>query len=137
MNPAGRHFLSYLSVGIFITVIDVAIVAAGVYLFGNTNPVVIIGNIIGYLIATYLSFVLNGKYTFKDNDLTFKKMMKLYVATSFGFGINTVIVLSMINFLPLNTEIGIIFSKIVAAVIIFFYNYLMCQRFVFARKEII
>jgi len=127
MTNQHTRFLTYLCIGIIDTLIDIFILYSFIQIFGSTTFNILIFNPISYTIAVICSFFLNGTFTFKDNNLTFKKFLKLYTSSSFGLILNTAIVTFLIGNLGLHIAI----AKIIAACIVVFYNYTMCRKFIF------
>lgn len=126
-----KKFLTYILIGGFNTVIDIIMISTLTFLFGNSNMKILIFNSISYSIGVLLGFILNGKFTFKDNNLTFKKFIKLYISALIGLVLNTIIVLVIINMFKL----PLIIAKIIAACIIVFYNYTICKQFIFRSSN--
>ena len=119
--------ITYLIIGAINTIIDISVIFTLVSIFGQTALHIAIFNITSYTIGVISGFYLNGIFTFKDKNLSFKKFLKLYASAAFGVVINTVIVILLIKGLLLH----IIIAKIFAACIVVFYNYTMCNKFIF------
>lgn len=122
-----KRFLTYLSIGIFDTLLDIIIFTTLISVFGTQPINIIIFNPFSYSIAIVCSFFLNGRFTFKDEHLTLKKFYKLYISSTFGMILNTSIVYVLITLIGSNT----IISKILASCIVVFYNYAMCKNYIF------
>lgn len=123
-----KRFLIFLSIGIINTLLDISIFTSLVFLFGTKN--IIIFNIFSYSIGIVNSFFLNGRYTFKDKDLTVNKFISLYASSSFGMFLNTSIVYVLITLIGINTVI----TKIFATFIVVLYNYIVCKKYIFRNS---
>ncbi len=130
MNIPNRRFLTFLSIGIFDTLLDIGIFTLLIYIFGRSPEKIIILNVISFSIVVLCAFFLNGRLTFKDTDLSFKKFMKYYTTSSFGMGLNTTIV----SILMIIIGFGTVISKIIAACIVVFYNYTMAKNYIFKAE---
>lgn len=122
-----KRFLTFISIGIINTLIDISIFTALISLFGTKPINIIIFNPFSYSIAILCSFFLNGKFTFKDDHLTLKKFYKLYASSTLGMILNTSIVYALITLIGSNT----IITKIFASCIVVLYNYAMCKYYIF------
>ncbi len=131
MNIPNKRFLTFVLIGIFSTLFDAVIFTTLISVFGKDVEKIVMFNMMSFSIVVLCSFFLNGKLTFKDNDLTPKKLMKYYSSSSIGMGLNTVIVLILLTMIGFGT----IVSKIIAACIIVFYNYSMSKKFIFESKS--
>ncbi len=123
-----KQFLKFLSVGVANTIVDIGVFTLLIYLFGIYYIISI--NVLSYSIGIICSFFLNAKYTFKDNDLTFKKFSKLYASSLFGMGLNTLIVYALIV-----AGVNTVITKISASGIVVMYNYIICKRYIFKVSE--
>ena len=131
MNIPNRRFLTFLSIGIFDTLLDIGIFTLLIYIFGRSPEKIIILNITSFSIVVLCAFFLNGRLTFKDTNLSFKKFIKYYTTSSFGMGLNTAIV----SVLMIVIGFGTVVSKIIAACIVVFYNYTMAKKYIFKDKS--
>lgn len=122
-----KQFLTFISIGIFDTLLDISIFTTLISVFGTQPINIIIFNPFSYSIAIVCSFFLNGKFTFKDEHLSLKKFYKLYASSTFGMILNTSIVYVLITLIGSNT----VLSKIFASCIVVFYNYAMCKNYIF------
>lgn len=125
-----KRFLTFLSIGVLNTLLDIGIFSVLIYIFG-VNPInIIILNIISFSLCVVLSFFLNGKLTFKDKNLTPKKFIKYYSSSLIGMIINTTIV----SLLILNLGTGITISKIIASFVVVLYNYKVSKIYIFEKN---
>lgn len=122
-----KRFLTFISIGIINTLLDISIFTALISVFGTKPINIIIFNPFSYSIAIVCSFFLNGKFTFKDEHLTLKKFYKLYASSTLGMILNTSIVYVLITLIGSNT----IISKTLASCIVVLYNYAMCKYYIF------
>lgn len=127
MNIPNKRFLTFLFIGIFNTLLDIGIFTLLIYIFGKTPQNIIILNIVSFSIVVICAFFLNGKFTFKNKNLTTQKFFKYYATTIFGMVLNTIIVFVLMTIL----NFGTVISKIIAASIIVFYNYIISKNYVF------
>lgn len=125
-----KQFLNFICVGIINTVVDISIFTTIIFFFGTQQLNIIIFNIFSYSVGVVCSFFLNGRYTFRDKQLTLKKFYKLYASSSFGMVLNTLIVYVLMTIIGINTVI----SKIFAAFIIVIYNYTLCKKYIFRHS---
>jgi len=123
------RIITYLTIGTINTIIDTSILYVLLTIFGITTFNIATFNVVSYTVAVICGFFLNGKFTFKDNNLTLKKFIKLYISAAFGVVINTVIVVILIE----NLMLSIIISKLLAACIVAIYNYTMCHKFIYTQ----
>lgn len=126
-----KRFLTFISIGIFDTLLDISIFTTLISVFGNQPINIILLNPFSFSIALICSFFLNGRFTFKDEHLTLKKFYKLYASSTFGMILNTSIVYVLITLIGSNA----IVSKILAACIIVFYNYTMARKYIFRSSK--
>ncbi len=126
-----KRFLTYLFIGVIVTLIDIILFSSLLYIFGNIPTNILFLNPISYSIAVICSFLLNGKFTFNDNNLTIRKFSKFYLSSTLGLIINTSIVFFLVSIF----EINIVMSKIISASIIVIYNFTMCRLFIFRNKN--
>lgn len=131
MNIPNKKFLTFLSVGIFDTLLDIGIFTFLIFIFGRSPEKIVILNITSFSLVVVCAFFLNGTLTFKDKYLTPKKFIKYYTTSSFGMFLNTAIV----SILIIGIGFGTVISKIVAACIILFYNYTMSRNYIFRGKS--
>jgi len=130
MNIPKKRFLTFLSIGAFNTLLDALIFTALILVFGISTLNILILNITSFSIVMLSAFYLNGKFTFKDGDLSLRKFIKYYMSSSFGMALNTALVIILIS----SFGLGTIVSKIIAACIVVIYNYTMCKKFIFEIK---
>ena len=130
MNIPKKRFLTFLSIGAFNTLLDALIFTALILVFGISTLNILILNITSFSIVMLSAFYLNGKFTFKDGDLSLRKFIKYYMSSSFGMALNTALVIILIS----SFGLGTIISKIIAACIVVIYNYTMCKKFIFEIK---
>ena len=126
-----KRFLTFISIGVIDTFLDIGLFTFLISTFGRSSEKIVILNLISFSTIVLLSFYLNGKFTFKDKNLTKKKLIKYYASSSFGMFLNTLIVtLLMINF-----GLGTIISKIISACVVVFYNYIMSKKYIFGESK--
>ena len=131
MDILNRRFLIFLSIGIFDTLLDIGIFTLLIYIFGRSPEKIIILNITSFSVVVLCAFFLNGRLTFKDTDLSFKKFIKYYTTSSFGMVLNTIIV----SIFMIIVGFGTVISKIIAACIVVFYNYTMAKNYIFKDRS--
>ncbi len=131
MNIPNRRFLTFLSIGVFDTLLDILIFTLLIYTFGRSPEKIIILNITSFSFVILCAFFLNGKLTFKDTNLSFKKFIKYYITSSFGMVLNTIIV----SIFMIIIGFGTIISKIITACIVVFYNYTTAKNYIFKDKS--
>jgi len=125
-----KKFLTFISIGVLDTFLDMGLFTFLISTFGRSLEKVVILNLISFSSIVIIAFYLNGKFTFKDKNLTKKKFIKYYTSSSFGMFLNTLIVaLLMINF-----GLGTIITKIISACVVVFYNYVMSKNYIFGNK---
>ena len=126
-----KRFLTFISIGVFNTLLDIGLFTFLISIFGRNSEKIVILNLISFSSIVIIAFYLNGKLTFKDKNLTKEKLIKYYISSSFGMFLNTLIVaLLMINF-----GLGTIISKIISACIVVFYNYIMSKKYIFGESK--
>ena len=124
------RFFTYICIGIIDTLIDIFVLYTLIFLIGNQTINLLFLNPISYTVSVICSFFLNGKFTFKDNNLSFKKFTRLYASSFVGVVLNTLIVFILITVFKPN----IILAKVIAACVVVFYNYTMCKKFIFRSQ---
>ncbi len=124
-----NRFYKFIMVGVINTILDISIFVTLIYFFGTQN--VILFNIFSYSVGIICSFFLNGKFTFNDKNLFITKFIKLYLSSSFGMLINTLIIFITITLFGMN----VILSKIIATIIVVMYNYFICKNYIFENSS--
>lgn len=131
MKNLNKKFLTYLSIGIFSTLLDILIFTTLVIIYSVKSPQDIGAlNILSFSIVVSISFFLNGYFTFKDKNLTKNKLIMFYGSSFMGMILNT----SIVVFLMTIIGFGTVISKIIAACVILFFNYTMSKKFIFENK---
>jgi len=130
MDIKRKRILTFLLVGGFNTLLDIVIFTLLIIAFGRNPLNIVVFNIVSFSLVMLSAFFLNGKYTFKDKNLTNIKFIKYYASSSFSMILNTVIV----TFFMTTIGTGTVISKIIAACIIVVYNYTMCRKYIFMNK---
>jgi putative flippase GtrA len=88
---------------------------------------------ISYIIATFVNYILSIKYVFKSG-IRYSKNVEIsliYVISGVAIIINQVSLYILIDFF----ENDMVFSKMIATVITFFWNYLARNHFVFGESD--
>lgn len=124
-----KRFLTFTLIGVINTIVDISILYLLILIFGNNLLYIPIFNIISYSFGIVSSFILNGRFTFKDKNLTTNKFIKLYTSSIGGLFINTIIIFLLTFF-----KVNIIISKIVATITVVVYNYIICKRYIYAQN---
>lgn len=130
-NILKTRFFSFISIGALDTILDMIFFSALIFIFGKSPEKVVVFNIISFSIFVILGFILNGKYTFKDEFLSLKKFIKYYTTSSIGMILNTIIVSVLMIYLNFMAPI----SKIITACIIVFYNYTMARKYIYSEAN--
>lgn len=90
-----------------------------------------LANVCGFVIAVMVSFYLNKKWTFQDSSEQHLKQFKLFFMVSFiGLLLNTLFLFCFYDVLALNFY----FSKALAAVLVFFWNFFANSFFTFKGR---
>ncbi len=121
-----KKFFIFTVIGVINTIVDISILYLLILIFGNNLVYIPLFNIISYSSGIVSSFILNGKFTFRDTNLTISKFTKLYVLSIGALVINTFAVYILIC---LRTDI--IISKMISAFIVVIYNYIICRKFIY------
>jgi putative flippase GtrA len=89
-----------------------------VELFGR-DPV--FGSALSFAIMTYISFLLNRKFTF-DSDFSYNQVLRFLVVSAIGFTLNFVIMYVVVNIFSLPYLIGELITTMVIPIINFILN---------------
>jgi putative flippase GtrA len=111
-------FIKYSAVGCISTLIYFLSVFVLVELF-DKDP--ILGSALSFVIMTYLSFLLNKKYTF-DSDFSYTKLLRFLAVSAIGFTLNFIIMYSVINVFSLHYAFGELVTTLVIPIINFILN---------------
>ena len=126
-----RQFIIFCLVGILNTAIDFS-----VYLFLTRNfnffsNFFIIANIISFSCAVISSYYLNSRWIFKFNtDNNTKRFSMFLVVSLFGLLINSFILYLFVNYVEL-TDIT---AKIIATIIVLFWNFFINKYWTFKKS---
>ena len=127
--------LRFVVVGASSTIIDFAILFSLVG-FGMAE---LTSNFISTFIAMAFSFIVNKKYTFKDDGQNHTSQIILFlIITLFGLWVIQPLIiaslLAMLSFVPVYHWLILLFAKCWATAASMVWNYFMYSRFVFAKK---
>ncbi len=87
--------------------------------------------VIAYILSTFVNWIAGRILVFKDNKLSFlKEIASIYIASIMGLLLNLLIMWIAIDLLSFNQ----MFSKILATVIVFLYNFLVRKLLIYKRK---
>lgn len=121
----------FLLIGTFNTLLDTGIFTTLINIFGKNTQNILLFNVISFSTTIISAYTLNGKITFKDDNLTLRKFVKYYISNIFGMFLNTIITYTMINILIF----GMVTSKIIAACVVVIYNFTISKNYIFKRRE--
>ena len=111
-------FIKYSFVGCISVLIYFLSVFVLVELFGR-DPV--FGSALSFAIMTYISFLLNRKFTF-DSDFSYNLLLRFLVVSAIGFTLNFVIMYVVVNIFSLPYLIGELITTMVIPIINFILN---------------
>lgn len=111
-------FLKYSVVGCISILIYFLSVFVLVEVFGK-NP--IFGSAISFVIMTYISFLLNRKFTF-GSDFSYSKLLRFLAVSAIGFTLNFLIMYFVVNVFSLHYSIGELVTTLVIPIINFMLN---------------
>lgn len=111
-------FMKYSFVGCISTLIYFLSVFVLVELF-DKDP--LSGSAISFIIMTYISFLLNKKFTF-ESDFSHKKLLRFLIVSTVGFILNFLIMFTMVNVLSFHYSIGELVTILVIPLINFTLN---------------
>ncbi len=119
-------FFKYIGVGSIAAVVDISIFTVFAKLLRFNYLVVAL---VSFTIATLVNYILSIKYVFKSGVryTKGKEVFAVYVVSFIGLVINEIILYTLIDLLF--TEM--IFSKVIATGIVFFWNYLIRKKYIF------
>ncbi|WP_102273083.1 GtrA family protein [Cytobacillus massiliigabonensis] len=113
-----HKFMKYSAVGCISTLIYFLSVFIFVEAL-NQDP--LIGSSVSFGIMTYISFILNKKFTF-GSDFSYNKLLRFLAVSSIGFTLNFSIMYLIVNVLSLHYSIGELVTIIVIPIINFILN---------------
>lgn len=111
-------FMKYSFVGCISTLIYFLSVFVLVEFF-DKDP--LLGSAISFIIMTYISFLLNKKFTF-ESDFSHKKLLRFLIVSTVGFILNFLIMFTMVNVLSFHYSIGELVTILVIPLINFTLN---------------
>jgi putative flippase GtrA len=111
-------FIKYSFVGCISVLIYFLSVFVLVELFGR-DPV--FGSSLSFAIMTYISFLLNRKFTF-DSDFSYNQLVRFLVVSAIGFTLNFGIMYVVVNIFSLPYLIGELITTMVIPIINFILN---------------
>jgi putative flippase GtrA len=111
-------FTKYSVVGCISILIYFLSVFVLVELLGK-NP--ILGSTVSFVIMTYISFLLNKKFTF-GSDFSYNKLLRFLVVSAIGFTLNFFIMYLVVNVFSLHYLIGELVTTLVIPIINFILN---------------
>jgi putative flippase GtrA len=113
-----HKFIKYSVVGCISVLIYFLSVFVLVELF-DKDP--IFGSTLSFIIMTFISFLLNKKYTF-GSDFSYNKLLRFLVVSAIGFTLNFVIMYLVVNVLSLHYSIGELITTLILPLINFILN---------------
>jgi putative flippase GtrA len=113
-----HKFIKYSVVGCISVLIYFLSVFVLVELF-DKDP--IFGSTLSFIIMTFISFLLNKKYTF-GSDFSYNKLLRFLVVSAIGFTLNFVIMYLVVNVLSLHYSIGELITTLIIPIINFILN---------------
>ena len=122
--------IKYFIVGSIAALTDISLFYIFAKLFGFNYLLVAF---FSYTIATFVNYILSIKYVFKSG-IRYSKNVEIsliYVISGVAIIINQVSLYILIDFF----ENDMVFSKMIATVITFFWNYLARNHFVFGESD--
>ncbi|MFP7296932.1 GtrA family protein [Neobacillus niacini] len=111
-------FIKYSVVGCISVLIYFLSVFVLVELF-DKDP--IFASTLSFIIMTYISFLLNKKYTF-GSDFSYNQLLRFLVVSAIGFTLNFGIMYLVVNILSLHYVIGELITTLIIPVINFILN---------------
>jgi putative flippase GtrA len=112
------RFIKYSVVGSLSILIYFLSVFVLVELLGK-NP--ILGSAVSFVIMTYISFLLNRKFTF-GSDFSYNKLLRFLAVSAIGFTLNFFIMYLVVNVLSLHYSIGELVTTLIIPIINFILN---------------
>lgn len=134
MSPEILRFIRFAIVGLSNTAVDLLIFNMLLFLQVNTY----IAASISFIVAVTNSYVLNRSWTFRDRkSARIGKQYTLFLLTNtVGLIFNTIIIFLFTQYLPLGSEtITANLAKIVAIVLVVFWNYAASRIIVFRSHD--
>jgi putative flippase GtrA len=120
-----RQLLRFGAVGIVGTSIHYGMLIALVEL-GHASPVA--GTIAGFIVAAFVSYILNGIFTFDSRPSFITGLFKNYIALAIGLAINAG---TVAFFTDLSVDYRL--AQAIATLIAFIWNYLASRHVVFKK----
>ena len=111
-------FIKYSVVGCISVLIYFLSVFVLVELF-DKDP--IFGSTLSFIIMTFISFLLNKKYTF-GSDFSYNQLLRFLVVSAIGFTLNFGIMYLVVNVLSLHYSIGELLTTLIIPIINFILN---------------
>ena len=111
-------FIKYSIVGCISVLIYFLSVFVLVELF-DKDP--IFASTLSFIIMTYISFLLNKKYTF-GSDFSYNKLVRFLVVSAIGFTLNFGIMYLVVSILSLHYVIGELLTTLIIPIINFILN---------------
>jgi putative flippase GtrA len=111
-------FIKYSVVGCISVLIYFLSVFVLVELF-DKDP--IFATTLSFIIMTYISFLLNKKYTF-GSDFTYNTLLRFLIVSAIGFTLNFGIMYLVVNILSLHYVIGELITTLIIPIINFILN---------------
>jgi putative flippase GtrA len=113
-----HKFIKYSVVGCISVLIYFLSVFVLVELF-DKDP--IFGSTLSFIIMTFISFLLNKKYTF-GSDYSYNQLLRFLVVSAIGFTLNFGIMYLVVNVLSLHYSIGELLTTLIIPIINFILN---------------
>jgi putative flippase GtrA len=119
-------FYKYVGVGSIAALVDISIFSVFAKLLGLNYLIVAL---VSFTIASFVNYILSIKYVFKSRARYSKgrEIFAVYMVSFFGLVINEIVLYALIDLLFME----MIFAKVLATGIIFFWNYLIRKNYIF------
>lgn len=118
-----KNFVFYLFIGIFNTILGYGII----FIFMNIGIIPEISNLIGYLVAVFISYILNKKYNFKNKNSHQKDFPKFLLSMAIAYFSNLLTLIVSYRFLKIDEYLSQILSGVIYVVV----GYILSKYFVF------
>ena len=134
-NRHPKRFAKFSIVGSFNFLVDIIVLNILSYITGfNKGVFAAIFSAISFLLANVNSYYLNKKWTFKSNSKNSKYKMFLAVSIM-GIFVNAVVVYNFTTYINQTYFSDIVWlniSKIIATLLVVFFNYYSYKKYVFS-----
>ncbi|MEI6499362.1 MAG: GtrA family protein [bacterium] len=126
-----REIIRYGFVGLISTILDFAFLNITYILLGNIDNHLWLATASGFLIGTINGYIMNSRWTFQyeTKGTEAKKFTKFAIIGLVGFALTELIVLGLAHLLDVDKNI----AKLIAVVIVFFWNYFANKHWTFKK----